>query len=788
MNHKIFISHSSKDASIANLICHRLEEISFPCWIAPRDIRHGDWATAIMDGLQQCDVCVVIISENSVASGEVIKELTEATHTCSYIIPFKIDFAELNPRMRYHLGPCHWLDASTPPIEKRINELKERISILNEEDVVYLNAHQLKLKSYMAWPKALFLGREKELAQIRELLLKKSILFLQGMGGMGKSELAKAYAKQFQNNYDTIVFMGYENSLLDTVIGDSLCIENLPPWDTKAETAEEYFHRKMEALRKITSERTLIILDNYDIDNDPHFNEFANGSYHLLVTTRNEHENYPTIKIGPIEDMDAVKELFISCWGKQPKEEESLLIDKILNLVGCHTITVELIAKQMKASRKKPADMLELLRSGGINTHLKERIKQEETAESASSFDFINRLFCFSHLSEECEQLLRYMTLVPYTGIDISFFYDVCQLESYDELNELIAHSWLMLDEDTDILSMHPVIADVVRAQLSPTAANCSTYIKGIVHKIGNLWFKTQEERTSLWPYLASVLNRYPTPLPELIQEYISLSNNSWIVGRYDIAISIAHNTLVFVQKTCPEDYSLIGLCARTLGGCYYNSGDDKNAQPYYELGLEMEQKGITDDSPEEDWVKLATSYQKVGRCAYTNGNYEQSTFYLEESLRLFTEKVPTPHTEGDTLTELERLYIAKEDFETALVWCEKSLDCFQKRYCKEVPNMAYSYTDFGKCYTSLCRYDEAEKALREALRINTKFHGEHSRQTFFAKEALADLFFLKQEHKMAEQLYTELMLQMEQDFGFRNPMVCKLKEKIRNRYPHADF
>jgi hypothetical protein len=44
MEHLIFISHSSKDAPLAQLICHRLEEAGIRCWIAPRDIQHGDWA------------------------------------------------------------------------------------------------------------------------------------------------------------------------------------------------------------------------------------------------------------------------------------------------------------------------------------------------------------------------------------------------------------------------------------------------------------------------------------------------------------------------------------------------------------------------------------------------------------------------------------------------------------------------------------------------------------------------------------------------------------------------
>lgn len=45
--------------------------------------------------------------------------------------------------------------------------------------------------------------------------------------------------------------------------------------------------------------------------------------------------------------------------------------------MDCHTITVELIAKQMRSSFVKPAKMLELLKGTGTNTGLKEKVNRE---------------------------------------------------------------------------------------------------------------------------------------------------------------------------------------------------------------------------------------------------------------------------------------------------------------------------------------------------------------------------------------------------------------------------
>ena len=42
MERMVFISHSTADKTIADAICHRLEEAGVRCWIAPRDITNSD--------------------------------------------------------------------------------------------------------------------------------------------------------------------------------------------------------------------------------------------------------------------------------------------------------------------------------------------------------------------------------------------------------------------------------------------------------------------------------------------------------------------------------------------------------------------------------------------------------------------------------------------------------------------------------------------------------------------------------------------------------------------------
>ena len=779
MEHLIFISHSSKDAPLAQLICHRLEEAGIRCWIAPRDIQHGDWAGSIMDGLARADVCVIIVGEHAADSPEVLKEITEATRSCQYIIPFKLDDTDLSPKMRYHLGPCHWLDASSPPLEQRIEELKQRIENLSDEDIVYQNSRQLRLHENMVWPRPLFLGRENELKEIAERLPQEGTLFLRGMGGIGKSEIAKSYASAYRDQYDTVLFLGYEGSVFDLVCGDGICIDNLPPRNPDIETEEQFFRRKMEALRRIVSEHTLIILDNYDVDDDPYFSELANTDSKLLVTTRNEHEDYATVAIGPIADPETVRTLFVSAWGKRPKPEETAVIDEIIRMVGCHTITVELIARQMKASRRTPAQMKALLQEEGLNTNLKEKIRRDGSAVQGSAYDYIARLFEFSGLSRQCEQILLWMAMVPYTGIDIQLFYEVCGMDSYDDINDLVAHSWLMLDEDTDILSMHPVIFDVVREHLHPSVETGKAYIAGLWREIGSLWYKDREERSRLWPYYANIIRYYFDPIPELWTEFCYLQNNAWICARYSLSIELGHRFLDYTKAQFPEDHEKIGIAANYLGGCYHNSGDDISAAPYYEEGLEHQKLGIREDSGYAQWNDLANAYQKVGRCAYLAGDYDKSQACFEEAIRISEEKCGRAGCYGNAFLEMGRMYLRMERYDRTLEFAERSHAFYVGRDGPDNPNSACSLTDIGKCRMHLGDYEGAKQALEESLRLNIRFNGVENRQTFWAKEALADLAVMQGKTEEARKLFGELEAEMEQSFGEQNPDLLALREKI---------
>ena len=780
MNHQVFISHSSQDAQTANAICHYLEEAGIPCWIAPRDIHQPDWAAAIMDGIRRSDVFVVILSHHSIPSNEVMKEVAEATRVCDYILPFKIDSEMLSDGMQYHLGPIHWLDAVTPPMEQRILELRERVLHLSGEEKAFRNHARLQVVTKTVMPRPFFVGREEEIAQIHQRLAQDRVLFLQGMGGIGKSEIAKAYANAYKDQYDTVVFATCQGSLLDMVVGEQIGIKGLrrnTAYGEDAESAEAYFARKLQTLKDLSDERTLLIVDNFDVRHDENLENFVAGPYRILFTTRFAHKDYPCLQVGPIGDFEKLRQIFRKNYGQTLSGEAQKTVDQIIRLVNGHTITIELIAKQMEASWLSPEEMLELLQKSGTNSGAEEYV--EYGGKEKNAFDFIKDLFALSGLSEQEQYILKCMCLVPVSGIHGRRLKQYLELKNLNVVNQLVGKSWLIMEPDTKFIKLHPIIADVVKAELKPDQISCAQYIRGVCRDLKDAWFMTVEERNEKWPYADHIQRCYGTPTRQLYGEYADFANIAWICSRFEQSFRAAKEVYAFTLKEFGDAGYKTAYAARAIGNAYFNAGRDREADPWFGVALEHMLK-----RPEDSYLELGWCYQKAGRSAYQNGDFAKAKEYLDLSVESFEtarsrqEPGVTPISHHDTYVQYARMYMAMGQYETAIDYSRQCYDMLLQARGEEVTSSGYSLNDMGICYSRLGDYEKAAEYLQRALALNIRFNGEASMITVRTRESIADNLAAQGKTEEAKKAYLQLEMEMEKSFGDQCFQARRLKEK----------
>jgi alpha-tubulin suppressor-like RCC1 family protein len=171
MAHDVFISHSSKDKTIADAVCAGLEKKGIKCWIAPRNINPGqEWAEAIVKAVKSSRAMVLVFSDNANHSKDVAKEILLAINSDIEILPLKIEAAEPKDTMQYYLADCTWLDAAEKPLKEIMQDLLDVIRpVVLEEPVGTEETPDIKFEEQTALKK-----RFDPAAFIRE---KKKIIF-----------------------------------------------------------------------------------------------------------------------------------------------------------------------------------------------------------------------------------------------------------------------------------------------------------------------------------------------------------------------------------------------------------------------------------------------------------------------------------------------------------------------------------------------------------------------------------------------------------------------------------
>lgn len=112
-------------------VCATLESQRIRCWIAPRDILPGtDYAEGIINGIDECQLLIVVFSSGANGSSQVRREVETAVSKEKVILPFRIEEITPSKAMEYCLGNTHWLDALTPPLESHLSRLAETVTLL----------------------------------------------------------------------------------------------------------------------------------------------------------------------------------------------------------------------------------------------------------------------------------------------------------------------------------------------------------------------------------------------------------------------------------------------------------------------------------------------------------------------------------------------------------------------------------------------------------------------------------------------------------------------------------
>ena len=181
------------------------------------------------------------------------------------------------------------------------------------------------------------------------LLEESSKVFLCGIAGIGKSELAKAYARTYRKEYTNILYLMYSGDLRQDII--DLDFSD----DLQEDTEEERFRKHNRFLRSLKAD-TLLIIDNFNTTatKDNFLSVVLKYRCRVIFTTRSLFDNYTFMELKEISDPENLLSL-MGCFYSGTQKHASVL-KQIIQTVHSHTLAVELSARLLESRGLSAAD------------------------------------------------------------------------------------------------------------------------------------------------------------------------------------------------------------------------------------------------------------------------------------------------------------------------------------------------------------------------------------------------------------------------------------------------
>lgn len=309
-----------------------------------------------------------------------------------------------------------------------------------------------------------FVGRDTEIRQIAERLQSNHVLYLTGVGGIGKTTLVKNYIARYRTEYDVIAYLEYDGDMQHTFCDDmQLQISTVSRQD--GEPLEDYFARKLKAFKRICGgRRVLFVLDNYTDRLTKDLSRIIDCGYDTIIATRQKppKNSFAVLEVGAIADTSELFRLIALNLERQLTKDERICFEEIITLVQGHTLVLELIARQIAAGRLDIHTALDLIRENGFSRFSGEKVGNikdgEEVYDTLSAI--ISALFKASAVDDTARLTLKILALLNVRGLETSlvekFFPDIQQTT----VSALSAEGWLY---DDNRIHLHPVIAETVR-------------------------------------------------------------------------------------------------------------------------------------------------------------------------------------------------------------------------------------------------------------------------------------------------------------------------------------
>ena len=552
-----------------------------------------------------------------------------------------------------------------------------------------------------------FIGRKDELEEIEKRLAQNSLIcIVNGIGGVGKSELSYKYLHENAYKYKNIAFIEFTKD--DSSIEEVFIRKFKNEFGLENDVTLDSVILRLQKL----PQRNLLLLDNLENIEDFEKIRALNTNFDLLITTRKDIDKQNQLNIDTLNPRDA-KELFLKIYNKDEN------IEDILEYLDNHPLFITFTAKSLD---KKYITLEELRENIKNNTISKIDSKDDKTFQEHLENTF-NRQFT-SESKDELKELLQILAIFP--SIEISF--EILQKSISSErlrvnLQKLVERGWLTNKEDS--YKLHQIIRTFILTEYKIEYERVTFIFKNIAKYINPDDSTLIANRLNGYiPIIESLLNIFESKKDDFICGILdSITYLFYSFAQYEKSLDYQKKALDFRINNYGEN-SLEGAISNNLLAIVYQViGNYTKAFEYSEKSLKIREEKL-----DNKHLDLALSYGTTAFIYLSIGELTKAFEYSEKSLKIREEKLDNKHLLlGVSYSNISLIYRYKGQLFDALSYQKKALELFEDSLKNEHPLLATCYNNISLIYLAMKGQQNLIMALnhqKKALKLTEDLLG----------------------------------------------------------------
>lgn len=695
-----------------------------------------------------------------------------------------------------------------------------------------------------------FTGREAILSYLYNVLRGRKVVVLtqplaiNGLGGIGKTEIAVEYVYRYHKDYKAIFWINASSRELCNADFVSLAaLLNLP------EQHEQDEGIVVRAVKRWMSVQPnwLLILDNVDkleIIND-YLPLYSMGD--ILITTRLQAlgtiaQSIEVEKMGLDESVRFLlyrtKFLDPGAPLRQATEESRAQAVEIVTALDGLPLALDQAGAYIEethcglsqftnlfVSRRKE---LLVRRGGSLGNHPDSVVAtwslsfQQVEHESQAAADLLH-LLAFLNPEAIPEEIITRGA----TGLGLTLDSAVRDPLMFDATIELLLrYSLIRRNSEAKCLSIHRLVQAVLKDTMDKdTQPSWAERTIRVMHKaFPPTELNTWEGCQRYLPHVivcAMYLDEYQLVIAEGAQLLNDTAEYLIVHGQYKQAEWLLQKALAIRQKVLEAHQPEIARTLNNLGVCYRKLGEYALAEEFHRKALRMQESIFGRDHPDIAeseynlarlyraqglylkaepfyWQALhirkttlgmghplvAQSYYGLGKLYHSLEKYEQAEELCRQALYLLENSVKkNEHMITATLFILAKIYREQNKLDEAEEMNSRALRIREDISGADHPQVASIINNQIEVYLARGRYVEAESLIARSLRLHEQSLGAGHPYMAYGFSNLGESFFLQEDYVQAETYYKKALALREQTLGADHPHTASSYSQLARLY-----